>query len=106
WELNQRVPLAGIRMARCVAVDMESATVAANGFRYRIPNATLLCVSDKPLHSEPKLSADAAAFYQASKRQHLDIALGCLDRVRRAHPEGLPGQDIRSPDEPLFGGDS
>lgn len=82
---------------------MESATVAANGFRYRIPTATLLCVSDKPLHASPKLAAGAAAFYEASKRKHLDIALDCLDRVRGEHPGGLPTHDIRSPDEPLLG---
>ncbi|MGA8519229.1 MAG: AMP nucleosidase, partial [Pseudonocardiaceae bacterium] len=87
---------------RSTAVDMESATIAGNGFRYRIPNATLLCVSDKPLHASPKLSADASAFYEASKRQHLGIALTCLDRVRREHPGRLPGHDIRSADEPLF----
>ena len=103
WEFNQRVPLAAIRAARCVAVDMESATIATNGFRYRIPNATLLCVSDKPLHASPKLSTSAQAFYEASKREHLGIALSCLDRVRREHPNGMPNQDIRSSDEPLFG---
>jgi AMP nucleosidase len=103
WEFNQREALATMRAARCVAVEMESATIATNGFRYRIPNATLLCVSDKPLHSSPKLSADAVAFYEANKRQHLDIALSCLDRVRQAHPDGLPAQDIRAPDEPLLG---
>ncbi len=37
-----------------------------------------------------------------SKRQHLGIALTCLDRVRREHPGGLPSHDIRSVDEPLF----
>ena len=103
WEFNQRVPLAAMRAARCVAVDMESATIATNGFRYRIPNATLLCVSDKPLHASPKLSASAQAFYEASKREHLGIALSCLDRVRSEHPDGLPSQDIRSADEPLLG---
>jgi len=103
WELNQRVTMAEIRAARCVAIDMESATIAANGFRYRIPTATLLCVSDKPLHASPKLSADAVRFYEASKRSHLDIALACLDRVRREHPDGLPTHDIRSADEPLLG---
>ena len=103
WELNQRQPLATMWAARCVAVDMESATIATNGFRYRIPNATLLCVSDKPLHAAPKLSGDAVTFYQTSKRQHLDIALSCLERVRREHPDGLPNQDIRSPHEPLLG---
>lgn len=105
WEFNQDRALTDIRAARCVAVDMESATVAANGFRYRIPNATLLCVSDKPLHASPKLSAGAQSFYEASKREHLAIALGCVDRVRVEHPDGLPSQDLRSPDEPLFGVD-
>lgn len=81
WEFNQAPALAAMRTARCVAIDMESATVAANGFRYRIPNATLLSVSDKPLHASPKLSASAAAFYEASKREHLAIALSCLARV-------------------------
>jgi AMP nucleosidase len=103
WEFNQSMTLAAMRAARCVAIDMESATIAANGFRYRVPNAALLAVSDKPLHATPKLSASAAAFYEASKREHLSIALSCLDRVRREYPGGLPHHDIRSPDEPLLG---
>ncbi|WP_370328091.1 AMP nucleosidase [Euzebya sp.] len=104
WELNQAQELASMNQARCVAVDMESATIAANGFRYRIPNATLLCVSDKPLHGSPKLSTAARSFYEQSKRTHLEIALDCLDHVRDEHPDGIPNADIRSPDEPLLGG--
>ncbi|MHC1561176.1 phosphorylase family protein [Actinomycetospora sp. C-140] len=104
WEFTQQATLAAMRVSRSVAVDMESATIAANGFRYRIPNATLLCVSDKPLHGSPKLAAGAQEFYEASKRHHLDIALAALDAVRRTHPEGLPSQEIRAVDEPLFGG--
>ncbi|MDQ4118544.1 MAG: AMP nucleosidase [Actinomycetota bacterium] len=104
WELNQTATLARMRAARAVAVDMESATIAANGFRYRIPNATLLCVSDKPLHASPKLAGGARTFYEASKRRHLGIALDALDRVRREHPGGLPTHEVRSPDEPLLGG--
>ena len=103
WEFNQGVTLAAMQASRSVAVDMESATIAANGFRYRIPNATLLCVSDKPLHGSPKLSAGAQEFYDTSKRAHLAIALAVLDRVRSEHPEGLPSQDVRAVDEPLFG---
>ncbi|WP_229022822.1 phosphorylase family protein [Actinomarinicola tropica] len=103
WELNQREALEAMRLSRSVAVDMESATVAANGFRYRIPNATLLCVSDKPLHGSPKLSAAARDFYEASRRSHLDIALECLDEVRSRHPHGIPNADLRSTDEPLLG---
>lgn len=103
WELNQTTTVAAMHQARCVAVDMESATIAANGFRYRIPNATLLCVSDKPLHAAPKLSGSARAFYDASRQQHLDIALACLDQVRSDHPDGIPNADLRSADEPLLG---
>jgi AMP nucleosidase len=106
WEFTQQATLASMRVSRSVAVDMESATIAANGFRYRIPNATLLCVSDKPLHGSPKLAAGAQEFYEASKRHHLDLALAALDTVRREHPEGLPSQEIRAVDEPLFGGPS
>jgi AMP nucleosidase len=103
WEFNQRPALEAIQDSRSVAVDMESATIATNGFRYRMPNATLLCVSDKPLHGQPKLSDAAAAFYDASRRDHLAIALDAIDRVRREHPGGVPAADIRSADEPLFG---
>jgi AMP nucleosidase len=103
WELNQAGTVGAMHQARCVAVDMESATIAANGFRYRIPNATLLCVSDKPLHAAPKLSGAARTFYERSRAQHLDIALHALDRVRDEHPEGIPNADLRSTDEPLMG---
>jgi AMP nucleosidase len=82
---------------------MESATVATNGFRYRIPTATLLAVSDKPLHGRPKHSADAQDFYAATRRQHVQIGIAIAGQVRQLYPGGLPVADIRSPDEPLFG---
>ena len=103
WEFNQRGALALMEVSRAVAVDMESATIAANGFRYRIPNATLLAVSDKPLHGKPKLAGDAAQFYEATRRNHLTIALECINGVRAAHPNGIPNADLRSTDEPLLG---
>lgn len=103
WEFNQSSTLYRMRLARAVAVDMESATIAANGFRYRIPNATLLCVSDKPLHAEPKLAGGARAFYETSKRKHLGIALDAVEQARAEHPDGLPGSEVRSVDEPLLG---
>jgi hypothetical protein len=92
-----------LRVSRALAVDMESATVAANGFRYRIPTATLLAVSDKPLHARPKLAADAQDFYAASRRQHVDIALSVARQVSQLYPGGLPTAGLRSPDEPLLG---
>jgi AMP nucleosidase len=103
WELQLSSVADRLRLSRALAVDMESATVAANGFRYRIPTATLLAVSDKPLHASPKLSADAQTFYVATRRRHVEIAISVAERVRQLYPGGLPTADIRSPDEPLLG---
>jgi AMP nucleosidase len=103
WELEIAAMEHTFEQSRAVAVDMESATIATNGFRYRIPSATLLCISDKPLHGAPKLAGQAQRFYDASRRAHLEITLECVDRVRREHPAGIPNADIRSPGEPLFG---
>jgi len=103
WELHLALAEERLHQSRAIAVDMESATVAANGFRYRIPTATLLAVSDKPLHAQPKLSADAQRFYGASRRQHVDIAISVTARVRQLYPGGLPASELRSADEPLLG---
>jgi AMP nucleosidase len=103
WELQLSAVSDQLRLSRAIAVDMESATVATNGFRYRVPTATLLAVSDKPLHASPKLSDDAQAFYRASRRQHVEIAISVVARVRQLYPGGLPTGDIRSADEPLLG---
>jgi AMP nucleosidase len=103
WELQLAMVEERLRVSRALAVDMESATVAANGFRYRVPTATLLAVSDKPLHARPKTSADAQGFYAASRRQHVEIAISVVDKVRKLYPGGLPTADLRSPDEPLLG---
>jgi AMP nucleosidase len=103
WELQLASVGERLRLSRAVAVDMESATVAANGFRYRVPTATLLAVSDKPLHAQPKLNAEAQAFYADSRRQHIEIAIAVAGAVRDRYPGGLPSADLRSPDEPLLG---
>ena len=103
WELNLVTVTDKLRLSRAIAVDMESATVAANGFRYRVPTATLLAVSDKPLHASPKLSTDAQSFYAATRRQHVEIAIAVAEKARKLYPGGLPTADIRSTDEPLLG---
>ncbi len=104
WELALRRTMVHLRASRSIAVDMESATVAANGFRYRIPSATLLCVSDKPLHGQPKLTDDAKSFYEVTKKQHIAIATAAMERIKQEYPDGLPNSDIRAPEEPLMGG--
>lgn len=104
WEFAKRRTVEKIHMSRSIAVDMESATVATNGYRYRIPNATLLCVSDKPLHGKPKLSDEARDFYEDSKQLHLDIVIETLEMCKQNYPEGLPNASIRAMNEPLMGG--
>ena len=104
WELEIRGDGAHVRAVAGVAVDMESATIAANGFRYRIPSATLLCDLRQAAARPPKLT-EAARRSTTPRRGHLEITLECIDRVRREHPAGVPTADIRSTDEPLFGRD-
>ena len=102
WELSLRTSLGDLKSSRSIAVDMESGTVAANGFRYRVPNATLLCVSDKPLHGKPKLPGEAKKFYEESKSQHLSVAVAALKLARQDFPQGFPNTELRAPDEPLI----
>lgn len=104
WEMSLRRTLENLRASRSIAVDMESATVAANGFRYRIPNATLLCVSDKPLHGQPKLPTEAKMFYDDTKLQHIAIAIAAIGLIKQDFPDGLPNSDIRAWEEPLLSG--
>ncbi len=104
WEFIKTRTVEQIHMSRSIAVDMESATVATNGYRYRIPNATMLCVSDKPLHGKPKLSEDAQLFYEDSKQLHIEMAIEVLEMCKRTYPEGLPNASIRALNEPLMGG--
>jgi len=104
WEFIKKRAVEQIHISRSLAVDMESATVATNGYRYRVPFATLLCVSDKPLHGKPKLSGDAQSFYENSKELHLKMVIEALDLSKNHYPEGLPNSSIRAINEPLMGG--
>jgi AMP nucleosidase len=104
WEFMKTRTVEQIHISRSLAVDMESATVATNGYRYRVPFATLLCVSDKPLHGKPKLSGAAQSFYENSKELHLKIVIEALEMSKSNNPEGLPNSSIRAINEPLMGG--
>lgn len=104
WEFIKRRTVEQIHVSRSVAIDMESATVATNGYRYRVPFATLLCVSDKPLHGKPKLSGAAQTFYQNSKNMHLKMVIDAINLSKEMYPEGLPNASIRAINEPLMGG--
>lgn len=101
WELRYTHERRRINLSRAIAVDMESGTIAANGYRLRVPYGTLLCVSDKPLHGEIKLPGSANAFYEAAVAQHLEIGLKALDLLRERR-ETLHSRKLRSFDEPPF----
>ncbi|MEO8112948.1 MAG: AMP nucleosidase, partial [Phenylobacterium sp.] len=83
WELRYSSSSLRFNQSRAVAIDMESATIAAQGYRFRVPYGTLLCVSDKPLHGEIKLPGQANAFYDRAIGQHLQIAVATMDLLRQ-----------------------
>jgi AMP nucleosidase len=103
WELlPQRTPMRRFSQSRAIALDMESATIAANGFRFRVPYGTLLCVSDKPLHGELKLPGMANHFYRDRVDQHLRIGMRAIELLRDQRPEQLHSRKLRSFAEVAF----
>ena len=77
WELGDHVAvIRKLSQSRAIALDMESATIATNGFRFRVPYGTLLCVSDKPLHGEIKLAGMAGELPQAGRTAPRDRSQG------------------------------
>jgi len=103
WELlPHREPERRFSQSRAVALDMESATIAANGFRFRVPYGTLLCVSDKPLHGELKLPGMANQFYRERVDQHLRIGLRAIERLRQNGLGQLHSRKLRSFAEVAF----
>ncbi len=88
WELRDQKELTEkFSQSRAIALDMESATIAANGYRFRVPYGTLLCVSDKPLHGELKLPGMASAFYRTQVEQHLDIGIKTMAKLAALPPQ-------------------
>jgi AMP nucleosidase len=103
WELGDHAAIIRrLSQSRAVALDMESAAIAANGLRCRVPYGTLLCVSDKPLHGEIKLAGMADEFYRSRIRQHLEIGLKAIERLRRQERERLHSRKLRSFAEVAF----
>jgi AMP nucleosidase len=101
WELRYSSSAKRFNQSRAIAVDMESATIAAQGYRFRTPYGTLLCVSDKPLHGEIKLPGQANAFYERAISQHLRIGMEAMNVLRGEGPR-LHSRKLRSFDEPPF----
>ncbi len=103
WELRDTSgPVQRLSQSRAVALDMESATIAANGFRFRVPYGTLLCVSDKPLHGELKLPGMASDFYKTQVSRHLLIGVRAMETLRDMPLERIHSRKLRSFEETAF----
>jgi len=101
WELRWTQERRRFNLSRAIAVDMESATIATQGFRMRVPYGAMLCVSDKPLHGEIKLPGAANAFYERAIGEHLRIGIAALQHLQRSDT-ALHSRKLRSFDEPPF----
>lgn len=102
WEISGSAVIRRLSQSRAIALDMESAAIAANGYRFRVPYGTLLCVSDKPLHGEIKLAGMASEFYRQRVGQHLDIGLKALEQLKQEESERLHSRKLRSFAEVAF----
>jgi AMP nucleosidase len=102
WEIGDPAIIRRLSQSRAIALDMESAAIAANGFRFRVPYGTLLCVSDKPLHGEIKLAGMANEFYRQRVGQHLEIGLKALEKLKGQEWERLHSRKLRSFAEVAF----
>ncbi|WP_420542866.1 AMP nucleosidase [Sphingomonas naphthae] len=101
WELRSTRSSLRFSQSRAVAIDMESATLAAQGYRFRVPYGTLLCVSDKPIHGEIKLPGQANRFYERAIAEHLRIGIAAIDELKLAGDQ-LHSRKLRAFNEPPF----
>ncbi len=73
-----------LRTLRCMAIDMETATIFAAGFANRIPSGALLLVSDQPMVPEGvKTAASDAEVKTEFVEDHIRIGIEALKLVRR-----------------------
>ncbi|WP_443971243.1 AMP nucleosidase [Sphingobium sp. CR28] len=101
WELRYSQSALRFSLSRAVGIDMESATIAAQGYRFRVPYGTLLCVSDKPIHGELKLPGQANLFYEQAIAGHLAIGIETC-RLLREQGDRLHSRKLRAFNEPPF----
>lgn len=101
WELRFSDSALRFSQSRAIGIDMESATIAAQGYRFRVPYGTLLCVSDKPLHGELKLPGQANRFYEEAIAAHLQIGIKACEQLRDEGAK-LHSRKLRAFNEPPF----
>ena len=101
WELRYSKSALRFSQSRAIGIDMESATIAAQGYRFRVPYGTFLCVSDKPMHGELKLPGQANRFYERAISEHMRIGIEACNELRREGPK-LHSRKLRAFNEPPF----
>ena len=73
-----------LRKTRCMAIDMETATIFAAGFHNSIPSGALLLVSDQPMIPEGvKTEASDRLVTQDFVEHHIQIGIEALRLIRR-----------------------
>ncbi|HEX5756651.1 MAG TPA: AMP nucleosidase [Arenimonas sp.] len=83
WEHDDEFK-AYLRRTRCMAIDMETATVFAAGFANRIPSGALLLVSDQPMVPEGiKTEASDRKVTEHFVENHIQIGIEALRLIRR-----------------------
>ncbi len=101
WELKYSQSALRFSQSRAIGIDMESATIAAQGYRFRVPYGTLLCVSDKPMHGELKLPGQANRFYERAIAEHMLIGIEACKQLKAEGPK-LHSRKLRAFNEPPF----
>jgi AMP nucleosidase len=83
WEHDDAFK-ARLRAMRCMAIDMETATLFAAGFANRIPSGALLLVSDQPMVPEGvKTDVSDAKVSAEFVERHIQIGIEALRLIRR-----------------------
>ncbi|MGE4070606.1 MAG: AMP nucleosidase [Lysobacterales bacterium] len=73
-----------LRKTRCMAIDMETATIFAAGFANGIPTGALLLVSDQPMVPEGvKTEASDRQITANFVNTHIEIGVEALKLIRR-----------------------
>jgi len=83
WEHDTHFK-AYLRKTRCMAIDMETATIFATGFANSIPSGALLLVSDQPMIPEGvKTEASDQIVTSNFVENHIQIGIEALRLIRR-----------------------
>lgn len=81
WEHDDRFKKR-LQKVRCMAIDMETATLFITGFANKIPTGALLLVSDQPMIPEGvKTEASDRLITADFVDRHIDIGIGSLKQL-------------------------